>query len=235
MCQYERTCGAVSGETEDHRVRVAAQRRQRMRAQLCDAALRVMADSGPDAATVDAIVQAAGVSRGTFYKYFDAPADLIREVGIELAQEMIVTVGPVLQGHDDPAVRLSQGFRIILTLVRAEPVLGRFLIRAGWPVTDTVAAFSAQVVANLTEGLALGRFRQVPLAVAEALVGGLSIGMMRAVIAPGADPGLESKAAVTLLMALGLDDAEAASIAILPLLAVMLADGGLVARARTRV
>lgn len=203
-----------------------------MRAQLGEAALRVVAVHGPEAATIDLIVQAAGVARGTFYKYYVAPADLIQDVGTELAQELILAVGQTLEGLDDPALRLCQGFRSILALVKENPLLGDFLIRADWPVTDHVPAFTDLVMANIAAGLEQGRFRATSLAVARATVGGLSIGMMAELIAPGAKPGIDDEAAVTLLLALGLAEAEAKAIVALPLGAPFLPTEGLLSRAR---
>ena len=82
---------------EDHRVRVAARRRQQMLAKLWLAAVRVMARSGPEGMTVDNVILDAQVSRGTFYKYYDAPASLISAAGVELAEDLILSVSPALQ------------------------------------------------------------------------------------------------------------------------------------------
>jgi AcrR family transcriptional regulator len=204
-------------KAEDHRVRVAARRREQMLAQLSDAALRVMARGGPEGMTVDAVILQAGVSRGTFYKYYDAPAALISAVGAELAEDLILTVSPSVLAYQDPAARLATGFRMVLRCARANPLLPRFMIRAGWPAFDRVPAFSARVGANLAAGIAQGRFRIASLPVARALVGGVVIGMMATLIDDDGGPESDNTAAKMLLLSLGLDEEEVKKIVTLPL------------------
>lgn len=207
----------AEAEPEDHRVRVAARRRQQMLAQLSDAALRVMARAGPEGMTVDSVIQEADVSRGTFYKYYDAPSSLISAVGAELAEDLIITVSPAVQAYDDPAARLATGFRMVLRCARETPLLPRFLIRAGWPAFDRVPAFSARVGANLAAGIEQGRFRTASLPVARALVGGAVIGMMDVLLKDDGGPECDKAMAVMLLLSLGLAEAEARTIVELPL------------------
>lgn len=214
----------------DHRVRVGAERRRRMLAQLSDAALCVMAQKGPDLASVDAIVQAAGVSRGTFYKYYEAPSDLVRAVGAELAQDLILTLAPVLDRYEDPAERLTAAFRSTLQLARKSPLLAKFLIRAGWPAVETVPAFSERAARNLADGMTKGRFRRMPMPLAIATVAGISIGVLAAQAAPESPPNLEEEATTALLMALGVNEAEARSLAKMPMAAPMHNSGGILAR-----
>ena len=56
-------------------------RGERTRAAIREAANRLFLEHGFEATTVDAIVAAAGVSKGTFYLYFDRKEDLLLEYG----------------------------------------------------------------------------------------------------------------------------------------------------------
>lgn len=56
-------------------------RGERTRASIREAANRLFLEHGFEATTVDAIVAAAGVSKGTFYLYFDRKEDLLLEYG----------------------------------------------------------------------------------------------------------------------------------------------------------
>jgi AcrR family transcriptional regulator len=188
-----------------------------MLAQLSDAAVRVMARSGPEGMTVDNVILEAQVSRGTFYKYYDAPASLISAAGAELAEDLILSVSPALQAYDDPAARLATGFRMVLHYARETPLLPRFLIRAGWPAIDRVPAFSARVGANLAAGIEQGRLRAASLPVAQALVGGAVIGMMNVLINEDGGPECDKATAKMLLLSFGLAEEEATEIAELPL------------------
>ena len=55
---------------EDHRVRMAAKRRERTRAKLMEAALLVFGERGAEAIVIDEVTQLAKVARGTLYNYF---------------------------------------------------------------------------------------------------------------------------------------------------------------------
>lgn len=202
---------------EDHRVRVAADRRARMLDRLSRSAMRVMAHGGVEAITVDAIVAEAEVSRGTFYKYYDAPASLVREVGIQLSQELILSVSPSVQISSDPAVRLGTGFRLVLHVARKTPILPRFLVNSGWPSSDRVPAFTERVEANLAAGIEQGRFSGATLAITKAFVGGATIGMMANMLEADAGPEADAHAALSLLRALGLETVDALAIVRLPL------------------
>lgn len=56
-------------------------RGERTRARIRDAANELFLQHGFEATTVDAIVAAAGVSKGTFYLYFERKEDLLLEYG----------------------------------------------------------------------------------------------------------------------------------------------------------
>src|SRR5580692_12919582 len=74
---------------EDHRVRVARERRDRMRKRLLTAVVESFARPKHDGTpTVDDIVEAAGVVRATFYKYFASIDEAVDAAGQELFSDM---------------------------------------------------------------------------------------------------------------------------------------------------
>src|SRR5262244_1235343 len=60
-----------------------AQRSERTRAAIREAANDLFLKNGVDATTVDAICAAAGLSKGTFYLYFHRKEDLLLEYGLQ--------------------------------------------------------------------------------------------------------------------------------------------------------
>src|SRR6266852_2877749 len=62
--------------------RTQAERSERTRAAIRDAANRLFLEHGVDGTTVDAICAAAGVSKGAFYLYFHRKEDLLLEYGL---------------------------------------------------------------------------------------------------------------------------------------------------------
>lgn len=63
-------------------------RRQVRRGELVDAALEVFSSRGVTAASVDDIVRAAGVAKGTFYLYFDSKDDAVNAVAERMVDEV---------------------------------------------------------------------------------------------------------------------------------------------------
>lgn len=132
--------------------------------QLLDAAGRVFAANGFDAANVDQIVTAAGVARGTFYRYFDDKLELMCALAADAAKVM------------------SPLFRELATMKRHDPErlrgwLRRFLaaqneyagvLRAwteGFPIDPAVLAPAADVVGAMGEAMSaiFGPPRDIPL------------------------------------------------------------------------
>lgn len=100
----------ASPAAEDFRSRVAAEKRVRMRERLVDATLQAYAGSAPGLRPViDDVVRVAGVSRGSFYKYFDSIEDILPELGQRMADEMVTTFQRLLGDVADPAVRTAAG------------------------------------------------------------------------------------------------------------------------------
>ncbi len=214
----------------DHRVRVAAERRGRMREHLLQAALRLMAERGTEGAVIDDIARAADVSRGTFYKYYASPADLVRDLALRLADDMIITVNGLTRHHHDPALRAALGLRAILGLVAACPRLGGFMARAGWPVSDPSHAFFRIVAPNIDEGLASGRFRRRDRDLCLTLIGGISVGAMYRMTTGPVPAGFAEEAAEMLLAGLGLAAEEARDLSRMAIALPEPAPGSLLAR-----
>jgi len=91
-------------------------RAERTRARIREAANGLFLEQGFEATTVDAIVAAAGVSKGTFYLYFDRKEDLLLEYGwkrMALVREMV----PRLLGRPSFADALRE---VVDTVVRGK-------------------------------------------------------------------------------------------------------------------
>lgn len=117
---------------EDHRVRVARERRQRMRSHLLNAVMAVCADDTPNSTKViDDVVAYAEVSRGTFYKYFVSLDEAIAELGAMLAEEMTVSIWPVQSALSDPREKTAIGSQIFMRRAMLDPHWGGFLARIG--------------------------------------------------------------------------------------------------------
>ncbi|WP_374573779.1 TetR/AcrR family transcriptional regulator [Phenylobacterium sp.] len=147
-------------------------RRRQTRAKLLDAALEVIAEKGPEAASIEDYAAAAGVARGTVYNYFPTAADLLDGVRRLILRRATQSVQTALDGVDDPAGRLAG---LCLSLI----------IYAGRNPTDAWAALRLERLRPtrspddpdvfdqaITDGLARGRFRRVDPRSARTLVTG---------------------------------------------------------------
>lgn len=118
---------------ENHRTRVAAERRERTRTRLLQSALLVFSEKGPEAAVIDDVLKLAGMARGSFYNYFRTNQELLEAVATEIGNELLRIVDPIVQERDDPIARIACGARLILHAARNYPLLGAFLSKLTWP------------------------------------------------------------------------------------------------------
>lgn len=216
---------------EDHRTRVAALRREKMRARLLESALQIIATDGLGALSIDHLIQHAGVSRGTFYKYYDAPAGVVRELALGISNELIALAEPLVLQVPDPAARVATGLRALMHTCAAHPVLGHFLLHLGWPDLDQQHLMFRHVKRDIEEAQRLGRFKPMPTDLALCLVGVSAIaGIQVLLLSAEAGPGVPEQTAGAILRALGMADDEATRVATLPLAAPELPAAGLIHR-----
>lgn len=146
----------------DHRPVVAAQRREKMRARLIEAAVLVVAKKGLDGTVIDDVAVHAGVSRGTFYNHFPSVPDLMIAALQELSNEIGLAVHSATMGIQYPDQRLATAFAIFLATARAYPVFGQFMSgmgHQGWCKGDVVAQLLPR---HLADGVATGDFCELP-------------------------------------------------------------------------
>ena len=143
--------------------------------------MRLVAQKGPAATSIDDVISAADVSRGTFYKYFPSPDAMVRELAVEIANELIGMAEPVVQSYSDPAERVSCGMRLVARLAIDHPLAATFLVRLGWPDARGPNMLLDFVKRDLTEGIRQGRFTPMPISLALNIVTGAVRGMKESV------------------------------------------------------
>ena len=183
------------------------------------------------ATSIDAIIAAARVSRGTFYKYFAAPDTLLRELALELTNDILRAVHPLVLTYDDPAARIATGLRMVVRLAESRPAVGSFFLRLGWPDLDRRHMLFDFVQRDLAVGMRRGRLTAMPTLLALNIVAGTALGAIHAVLSKESTQDLAEQAAASALRALGIEATQAARLVALPLPQFLPVDGGLVARA----
>jgi AcrR family transcriptional regulator len=89
------------------RAEIGREKRARTRAQIVEAGTMLLAERPLEALTVDAVVDAAGVAKGTFYYHFQSMEELAAAVGEKLGESFDELLGPARLGLRDPIARLS--------------------------------------------------------------------------------------------------------------------------------
>lgn len=169
---------SAASNPNDHRPRVAAERRERMRKRLVETAMIVFANRGVGASVIPEVVAAAEVSQGSFYNYFRTNEDLLAAVSNELSTEMIALIESVAGDIADPAQKVASAIRCYLHLARAHRLLARFLAAAGLRLAGASedarkgsAAYDF-LPADLKAGQASGAFQAMPVDIAVDVVKG---------------------------------------------------------------
>lgn len=197
---------------QDHRPRVAAERRERMRLRLLSTAVRIGAEKGPAAITIDDIVVGAEVSRGSFYKYFPSTDALLREVAKEVTNELIQMAEPVVVGLDDPAERVASGIRLVSRTAIDHPAVAAFLVRLGWPDVRGPDVMMDFVRRDLTVGIRRRRFARMPIGLALNIVAGAVLGATQCMLHAGCEPDFAEQTTAAAMRALGIAPDEAKSL-----------------------
>jgi AcrR family transcriptional regulator len=195
----------------------ATRARDRTRRLLLDAALRVFARKGGEAAALHEVAAEAGVSNGTFYNYFRDRDELLAAASLALAEQLFADITASLAGVEDPAQRVAIGVRRFVLKAVEEATWGRALLRV-WASTPLLVDRTASpLVDDLRRGKRRKRLRYASEAAAIDLVQGTVLAGMRTVLEGRAGAEHARAIAVTILCGLGVDRAEADAIAKLPL------------------
>ena len=144
--------------TPDFRTRVAAEKRERMRTRLIEAAMEVFSSKGVDATVIEDLIEQAEVSRGTFYNYFRTTEEVMAAVLQAVGNELLSLVDLAIANRSDPAERLACGVRMVLQTARHFPHAGRFITRVGVTRSTDHLPTLGYLLRDLVEANESGRF-----------------------------------------------------------------------------
>lgn len=190
-------------------------RRIRTRAALLKAGLTLFAHRPVDAVSIDDIVAAADVAKGSFYNHFPDKEALARALGEEVRRGVEQLAAEVNAGVADPAERVARALCGFVRQAGAEPeraqAMQRLFPTAGVPDAPMNRGVRADIAAGLQAGRFTGLGREAAVLAA---VGLAQVAVARAG-APDAGPPatLGRELAFALLRGLGVPPAEAEAIA----------------------
>lgn len=133
-------------------------RRAKARPALIDAGLKLLAAGPVDRLSVDQIVEAAQVAKGSFFYHFDDKQSFAREIARAVRAEIEATISEVNQGVADPAHRVARGIGQFLRFALDSPDKAKIVLSADQQAVDPSHALNAGLRADLELGVRQGRF-----------------------------------------------------------------------------
>jgi len=146
-----------------------------MRTRLLEAALQVIDAKGLESTLIDDVVSAAGVSRGTFYNYFQTIEELLAELGTELGNEIMRAVESAVEDYPDPVLRLASGLRLYLRTVSGHPSVARFFWRAGFHAISPNHLVYEYLPRHIGEGIDRGDLQVSDITMAIDIIAGVGM------------------------------------------------------------
>ncbi|MGU7774827.1 TetR/AcrR family transcriptional regulator [Burkholderia sp. MR1-5-21] len=221
--------------TTDHRTRVAAERRERMRARLIESAMLVFAEKGLGASVIQEVIAAAGVSQGTFYNYFRTNEDLLAAVSQELNDELLRLIEAEVGAYADPARRIACGVRMFLHAAHTYPLLARFICAAGLHAAGPSSLIYVYLPVHIEQGLAEGRFHDVTVEVALDVIAGTALTTIQRFADEAQTRAQPELAVAAILRGLGVSGAEAQALVHGELVPIVAPAGSLLERGQARM
>jgi len=181
LSQARAASGDPASGPEDHRVRVARQKREKMRRRLLAATLQACAEKDTLApVVVDEIMRVANVSRGTFYNYFTSVEEAVGAVGRQQADEFSASVIQLRGGIASPVRHVAVANHLFLVRAALDPVWGSYFLR--WNYLLIPSKGGDIMVSALSLGREAGDFRFEHLSNAVDFVMGAVLGATRRIV-----------------------------------------------------
>src|SRR5918994_5608453 len=176
------------------RAEIGREKRARTRAQIVEASALLLAERPPEALTVDAVVEAAGIAKGTFYYHFQSIDELAAAVGEKLAKSFDELLAPARLKLSDPVARLSFAFTEFVEKAIADLLWAQLVVRSAQAPTESARSIRANLKADLAEARAQGRLTMQDVELAADIGLGILLGVMRGTLQRLAAPDLVRQA-----------------------------------------
>lgn len=192
--------------------RRADRRRVRTRTALLAAGRRLLARRDIDGISVDEIVAAAEVAKGSFYNHFPDKGRFARAIGATVRRQVEQAVATVNAQVDDPAAVLARGLCVFVDFATEHPDSAQVLWRLNPGATMAEAPVNRMLREDVARGIRAGRFAGIDVEVGVLLVIGTVViatrhALEERVVTPAR--AIAAAMAAGMLRALGLGAADA--------------------------
>ena len=185
------------------RAEIGREKRAKTRALIVDAGAMLLADRPPEALTVDTVVEAAGVAKGTFYYHFQSIGELAAAVGVVLGEGFDEILTPARLELRDPVERLAFAFTKFMEKGTSDPAWARLVVQSAQSPTEFGRGVRENLKTDLAEAIAQGRLTVSDVELAVDIVMGIWLQVTRSYLERGPRPDLTRQALDAVLRALG--------------------------------
>jgi AcrR family transcriptional regulator len=191
-------------------------RRARTRQALMEAGRSLLAERHVDGVSVDEIVAAAAVAKGSFYNHFADKDVFAREIGAMVRRQAEQAVNDANAGVTDPAKHWARAVCVFVRFAIEHRESAQVLWRLNAGATMPDAPINRALRENLQVGIRAKRFKHVDIESAVLLVIGIIVVALRhaleeRIVTPPKK--IAEHAAAGLLRALGVPAAQSAQLA----------------------
>ncbi len=186
------------------RAEIGREKRARTRAQIVEAGAALLAERPPGALTVDAVVETAGVGKGTFYYHFQSIDELAAAVGAKLGESFDELLTPVRLEIRDPIERLSFAITKFLERASSDADWARLVVQSSQSPAEFGQGVRENFKADIAEAIVEDRVSMRDVELAADIVMGIWLQVARGILKRGARPELTRQAVEAVLRALGL-------------------------------
>ena len=189
------------------RAKIGRDRRERTRAQIVKAGATLLAEGA--ALTLDAVAEAAGLAKGTFYYHFGNVEELITAVNVQLERSLDEVLTPPHAGLSNPVARLSFAFAQSLEKAVSDTAWARLVVQTSQKPNEFGRGVRKKLRADIAEAIRQGHMAVLDPELATDIFVGIWLQVTRGTFERSPTPDLTRKALEAALRALGSAPPEA--------------------------
>ncbi|TPK65538.1 TetR/AcrR family transcriptional regulator [Mesorhizobium sp. B2-4-19] len=185
------------------RAEIGREKREKTRALILDAGTMLMAERPREAVTIDAVVEAAGVAKGTFYYHFQSIDELAAAVGEKLGESFDAVLGDARRALEDPLKRLSFAFTKFLEKAISDANWARLVVQSSQSRGEYARGVRTNLKADIAQAIVQERVSIRDAELAVDIVMGIWLQVTRGILDRGARPEVTQQTVEAALRALG--------------------------------
>jgi AcrR family transcriptional regulator len=195
------------------RAQIGRDRSARTHLELIEAARTLYAGRPFDSVTVDDVVAAAGVAKGTFYVHFNSLAELQSRIADDLTRELDDLVQPSRLALDDPIERIAAGCAAFISQALNDPAWGALVVRGASAMPNIAGVTRKRLAEDIRRAARDKHLGNVPPELALDFVIGIVLSAMHSASEKRLSPEQAPAVVAGILRAIGVAPVKAPAVA----------------------